>query len=103
MDQALDALLDLDEGAVVGDVGDLAEQAGALRVTTRDADPRIFAELLEAERDAVLFLVELEHLGFDLVTDRQHFGRVTDAAPGQVGDVQQAVDAAEVRRTHRSR
>ena len=26
----------------------------------------------------------------------QHFGRVVDPAPGDVGDVQQAVDAAEV-------
>src|SRR5690606_28150547 len=34
--------------------------------------------------------------GFDLVTDVEHFARVTDAAPGQIGDVQQAVDATEV-------
>ncbi len=30
------------------------------------------------------------------MTDRHHFRRVTDTAPGHVGDVQQAVDAAEV-------
>jgi hypothetical protein len=35
-------------------------------------------------------------LAVDFVADVEHFGRVTDAAPGQVGDVQQAVDAAEV-------
>ena len=40
--------LDLDERAVVGEVGDLAEQARALRVAPRDADPRILAELLQA-------------------------------------------------------
>ena len=96
VDQAFDALLDLDERAVVGQVGDLAEQARARRVAARQADPRIFAELLHAERDAILFLVELEHLGGHFVADREHFRRMLDAAPGEVGDVQQAVDAAQV-------
>jgi hypothetical protein len=61
--QAFDARLDLDERAVVGDVGDLAEEARAVRVAARDADPRIFAQLLQAQRDAVLLGVELEDLG----------------------------------------
>ena len=94
--QTLDARLDLDERAVVGDVGDLAEHAGVLRVATTDADPRIFAQLLDAQRDAVLLLVELEHLGGDFLTDLQHFRRVTDTAPCHVGDVQQTIDAAQV-------
>jgi hypothetical protein len=94
--QALDALLDLDEGAVVGEVGDLAEQARALRVAARNADPRILAELLQAERDAVLLLIELEHLRRHLVAHVEHFRGMAHAAPGQIGDVQQAVDAAEV-------
>ena len=96
MDQALDARLDLDEGAVVGDVGDLAEQARALRVAARDAVPRVVAELLDAERDAVLLGVELQHLGVELLADLDDFARVADTAPGHVGDVEQAVDAAEV-------
>ena len=44
--QAFDARLDLHERAVIGDVGDLAEQARALRIAARQADPRIFAQLL---------------------------------------------------------
>ena len=67
-----------------------------MRIAARQADPRIFAQLLHAERNAVLLLVELEDLGGDFVADRQHFGRMLDAAPGEVGDVQQAVDAAQV-------
>lgn len=67
-----------------------------LRIATGDADPRIFAELLEAERNAVLFLVELENLGFKFLTDRDDFARVTNATPGEVGDVEKTVDAAEV-------
>src|SRR5688572_5061346 len=94
--QALDAALDLDERAVVGDVGDLAEEARALRVAAGDADPRVLAQLLEAQRDAVLLGVELEDLGGHLVAHRQDFRRVLHAAPCEVGDVQQAVDAAQV-------
>ncbi len=96
VDEPFDPGLDLDERAVVGDVGDLAEEARAGRVAARQADPRVLAELLHAERDAVLFLVELEDLRGDLVADRQDFRRVLDAAPCEVGDVQQAVDAAEI-------
>ena len=96
MDQAFDALLDLDERAVVGDVGDLAEHAGVGRVAARDVLPRIRAELLEAEADALALAVELEDAHVDLVADVDDFGRMLDALPRHVGDVQQAVDAAEV-------
>src|SRR5690606_16383330 len=94
--QALDAALELDERSVVGDVRDLAEHAGALRVAAADADPGVVAQLLDAQRNAVALLVELEHLGGDFLTHLQHLGRVTHAAPRHVGDVQQAVDAAQV-------
>ena len=96
MNKTFDAGFDFNESTVVGDVRDLAEEAGALRVATGDADPRIFAELLETERDAVLFLVELENLGFEFLADLNDFGRVTDATPGEVGNVEETVDAAEV-------
>ena len=53
-------------------------------------------DLLEAERDALGVGVELEHLDAHVVADLEQLGRVVDAAPAHVGDVQQAVDAAEV-------
>jgi len=96
VDQALDARLDLDERAVIGDVGDLAEHAHVGRVAARDVVPRVLAELLEAEADAVALAVVLEHADFELLADFDHFGRMADALPRHVGDVQQAVDAAEV-------
>ncbi|CAM5211875.1 hypothetical protein CDEN61S_03212 [Castellaniella denitrificans] len=67
-----------------------------MRVAAAQADPGIFAQLLDAQRNAGFFLVELEDLGFDFLTHLQHFGRVADTAPGHVGDAQQAVDAAQV-------
>ena len=61
-----------------------------------DAFPRIALELLHAERDAVGFLVDADDLHLDRLADVEDLGRMVDAAPGHVGDVQQAVDAAEV-------
>src|SRR5262249_22126439 len=39
---------------------------------------------------------DLDDLDLHLLADVEHLGRMIDAAPGDVGDVQQAVDAAEV-------
>jgi hypothetical protein len=65
--------------------------------------PGIGLELLVAEGDALAVAVELQDLDLDLVPDVQHFARVVDAAPGHVRDVEEPVDAAEVRRRRRIR
>src|SRR3984893_14352441 len=96
MDEPLDAGLELDEGAVVGDVGDAALEAGADRELGLDALPRIGLQLLHAERDAVGLVVDLDDLDLDLLADVEHLGGMIDAPPRDVGDVQQAVDAAEI-------
>ena len=96
MDQAFDARLQFDERAVVGDVGDAAGEARIERILRLDALPRIVQQLLHAERDAVGLVVDLDDLDLHGLADGQHFGRVIDPAPGDIGDVQQAVDAAEV-------
>ncbi len=61
-----------------------------------DALPRIVEQLLHAERDAVGLVVDLDDLDLHLLADIEHLGRVIDPAPGDVGDMQQAVDAAEI-------
>ena len=61
-----------------------------------DALPRIVEQLLHAERDTVGLVVDLDDLDLHLLADVEHLGRVIDAPPRDVGDVQQAVDAAEV-------
>src|SRR5712691_7186445 len=96
VDEALDAGLELHEGAVVGDVGDAALEARAHRELRLDPLPRIGEELLHAQRDAVGLVVDLDDLDLHLLADIQHFRRVIDAPPRDVGDVQEAVDAAEV-------
>src|SRR5262249_47166578 len=94
--QALDAVLDLDEGAVVGDVGDLAEHPRAGRVAPGDVLPGIGAELLETQAHARALAVELEDAYLDLIAYLDDLGRMLDAFPRHVGDMQQAVYATEV-------
>ena len=55
-----------------------------------------FIELLVAERDALGRRVVLEHDDVDLVVDLEELRRMRDAAPRHVGDVEQAVDAAQI-------
>src|SRR3979490_2063854 len=96
VDQAFDARLQFADRAGVGDVGDAAGEARIERIFRLDALPRIVQQLLHAERDAVGLVVDLDDLDLDGLADGQHFGRVIDPAPGDIGDVQEAVDAAEV-------
>ena len=96
MDQAFDARLQLHEGAIVGDIGDLALELHAHRIFGRNAFPGIGLELLHAQADALGLMVDLDDLDGDGLAHREHFGRVRDTAPGDVGDVQQAVHAAQV-------
>jgi len=44
-------------------------------------------------------VVDLDNLDLHRLTDGEYLGRVVDAAPRDIGDVQQAVDAAEVDET----
>src|SRR5450432_1353381 len=96
VDQAFDARLQFDERAVVGDVGDAAGEARVERILRLDALPRIVQQLLHAERDTMGFVVDLDDLDLHGLADSQDFGRVIDPAPGDIGDVQQAIDAAEI-------
>src|SRR5271165_5115785 len=96
VDQALDARLEFDERAIVGDVRHASLQLLADVVAGLDVRPRVFLQLLHAARDAVGLVVDLDDADLDLLADREDLARVIDAPPGDVGDVQEAVDAAEV-------
>ncbi len=96
VDQALDARLEFDESAIIGDVGDPPFEAGADRIFGLDALPRIVKQLLHAERDAVRLVVDLDDLDLHLLADVEHLGRVIDPPPSNISDVQQTVDPAEI-------
>src|SRR6185503_2724620 len=61
-----------------------------------DVLPGIGLQLLQAERDALALPVDVEDLHLELLADLHHFGRVRHAAVAHIGDVQQAVHAAQV-------
>ena len=96
MDQALDAGFDFHESAVRHDIDHLAVDLAAFRILGDDIVPRIAGLLLEAEGDALFFLVDADDDHFDLFADLEHFGRMRNPAPADVGDMQQTVHAAEV-------
>ncbi len=96
VDQALDAGFQLDEGAVFGYVGDSAMQLRADRIFGDDAIPRIAFQLLHAQADALGILVDADDLHLDRVTDVDDLVGVVDPLVAHVGDMQQAVDPAEI-------
>src|SRR5438445_542481 len=96
MDQALDPRLELDERAVVRDRDDLALHARADGVLRGDVLPGVRLQLLQAEADALALPVDVENLHLDFLADVHHLGRVRHPAIAHVGDVEQAVHAAQV-------
>src|SRR5579885_351936 len=96
MHETFDAGFELHEGAIVGDVGDAALHLRADRIFGFDAFPRIALQLLHAERDAVRLVIDLDDLDLHRLPNGEHVGRMIDAAPGDVGHVQESVDAAEI-------
>src|SRR5262249_59045859 len=84
------------EGSIVGDVGHRALKARTDRILGLDARPRVRLQLLHAEADALRLGVDAHDLHFDRIADVDDLAWVVDAAPGHVGDVEQAVDATQI-------
>ena len=96
VDQSLDPLLQLHEGAVVGDRHNLAAHPRADRIAVLDVRPGVRQQLLQSQRDALPVPVDVQHLDIEAAPDRHHLGRMADAAPGHVGDVKQSVQTAQI-------
>ena len=96
VNESFDAWLKFDERTVVGNVRHRALKSGTERILGIDVLPRIILQLLHAQADALRIRIDANDLHFDGVADSDDFGRVVDAAPGHVGDVEQAIDATEI-------
>ncbi len=96
MDQALDPRFQLDERTVVGQADDLACDLAAGFVLVGNLIPWVCKLLLVAERNLLLFRVVLEDHDLDLIADVEHLRGVDNAPPRHVGDVEQAIDSAQV-------
>src|ERR1700723_1172053 len=96
MHQSLDALLQFDKSSVIGHADHASANVSAYGIAMLRIEPRVGRQLLEAQRYALLLLVELQHLDLDLIAHIDQIAGVSEASPGHVGDVQQTIDAAEV-------
>jgi hypothetical protein len=93
VDEAVDVVLQADECAEAGELGDMAGDEVADFIVFVDVAPRVFGELFDADSDALVGFVDFEDLGFDFVALLEDFGRVIDlASPGDVGDVDHAIE-----------
>ena len=96
MHQPFDAFFQLHEGAVTHDVHHRALVSRADRVLLFDLVPRAGRLLLQTQCNLFAFAIDVQNLHFDFLIDRHHFRRMPDAAPAHVGNVQQAIDAAQI-------
>ena len=96
VDETLDALFEFDECTVVDEADDAAQSTNAGRITLCGVFPRIWRELFVAQADALIFFRVLEDFDLDLVADLNDFVRMIDTTPAHIGDVEEAVDAAQV-------
>jgi len=83
VDQALDAVLDADEGAEGDQLGDLAGNNLADGVGAGEGLPRVLLGRLERQGDALTIEVDVQDLDRDLVADLDDLGGVVDVLPGQ--------------------
>ena len=96
VDQPFDALLEFDECSVVSNADDASANVSADGIAMLGVEPRIRRELLEPQRDALLIFVVLENLDLDLIADVDEIFGVGQASPRHVGDVQKAVETAQI-------
>ncbi|KEP72123.1 hypothetical protein HR12_28240, partial [Microbacterium sp. SUBG005] len=94
--QTFNAFFDFNEAAVVSQVGNATSQFSTFWVTLSDSYPWIFAQLFQAEGYTSTLAVELQHFNSDFVAHVHDFAWVLNAFPRHVGDVQQAINAAQV-------
>src|SRR5262249_4722708 len=94
VDEPLDAFLQPDKDAEIGDAGDLAFHLRADGIFLGDYMPGVGGELLDTEGEALVLHVDAEHLRFDDVAFLIKLRRMLDLfGPMKVRDVHQTVDA----------
>ena len=96
MHQSFHALFQLDENTVVGDGDDLALDLGTGRVFFGNQFPWIGLQLFDTKGNAVRILVIFENFDLDFLADGIQLGGMGNPAPGEIGNMTEAVHAAQV-------
>src|SRR6187401_516093 len=93
MHEAIDVMLQADKRAEARELRNLAGDEIPDFVIFVDVAPRIFAELLDADRNTLVGLVDFQHLRFDVLALLQYFRRMIDLArPRNVRNVDHAIE-----------
>ena len=96
VNQSFNTVFEFDECAVIGDVGNFTLVGFTDFELVGNSLPRVILELFHAQRNTLVVFIELNNLNFNGLTDGQNFARVINAFPRNVGNVQQAVNTAQI-------
>src|SRR5580704_12399479 len=94
MHHAVDAFLDFDKRAEIGEVADLAGDLRAGRILLRHLRPRVRFELADAKGYLLLLALDFEHKRVNFLADLQYIGspRYT-LGPRKLGDMYHTLDS----------
>ena len=96
MNKTFNTAAQFNKSAIIGDIGHPTGHFAVEREIHRNFIPRICLKLFHAKADALGFRIDFHHLHFHRLTDIYHFRRVIDTPPGNISDMQQAVNAAQI-------
>src|SRR6266581_1296851 len=94
--QPLYALLELHKGSIVGDADYPSAYVGTYRIAMRRVQPWVRSELFESQRNPLFVFIEFEYLDLDLIAHIHQVPWMCQSTPGHVGNMQQAIDSAQV-------
>ena len=97
MDETFNARSDLDECAVVSDDHHFTLNDVTNLKVRIESIPRMRSELLQAESNTLLVVVEVKDNDLDLFIQLDDLFGMIDTSPGEVSDVDETVNAAEVK------
>src|SRR4051812_13731361 len=94
VDHTIQAVFQLDESTVAGEVANLAFDVAAGRIPVQGPIPGVTFQLADSKGDLLLFTVDPEDDRFDFLIGLENIRRFGDAlGPGQLGDVDQTFNA----------
>src|SRR6185312_4251198 len=96
VNQAFHSRHDLEECAIIFDIDYTALDDLAFFDSRRQYIPRMRRQLFQTQADTLLAVVEIEHHNLQLLIKLQHLARMADTSPADIGDIQQAVQTAQI-------
>ena len=96
VEKTLHTWRDFHKGSIIGHDHHAALDLGAFDQVLGECVPWVRRELLHAQGDALLLVVEVQNHHVDFLVHFHHLFRMAHTAVAHVGDVHQAIDAAQV-------